>query len=90
MHEVRNGVWSRYILGGRVMTREELSRLPIGKVQELYHAYNLIIACIEVIAGGPYNVGSNGEYWSAVNRRNMCRQVYNERIAKDNGHGDRQ
>lgn len=64
------------------MTREELSKLPISKVQELLHAYNLIIECIEIVVGGPYNVGSNGEYWSAINRRNMCRQVYNEWITK--------
>lgn len=70
------------------MTREDLSRLPITKVQELWHAYNLIIECIEVVVGGPYNVGSNGEYWSAVNRRNMCRQVYNERVTKEESYGD--
>ena len=72
------------------MTREDLTKLPLAKVQELWHAYNLIIECIEVVAGGPYKVGSNGEYWSAVNRRNMCRQVYNERVTKGLRNGDGQ
>lgn len=67
---------------GDVMTRAELERLPICKVQELYHAYNCIIESIEYAVGGPSHVGPNGEYWSAVNRRNMCRQVYNDRVTK--------
>lgn len=69
------------------MTRADLERLPIRKVHELYHAYNLIIECIEYVVGGPSNVGSNGEYWSAVNRRNMCRQVYNDRVVKGEPYG---
>lgn len=71
------------------MSANELQRLPLKKVQELYNAYNVIIESIELIAGGPYNVGPNGEYWSAVHRRNMCRQVYNDRIMKGefNGNG---
>lgn len=69
------------------MSRNELEKLPIAKVQELYHAYNKIIECIEFVAGGPYNVGPNGEYWSAVQRRNMCRQCYNERVTKEASHG---
>lgn len=64
------------------MTRAEIERLPLSGVQELYRAYNCIIECIEYIAGGPSCVGPNGEYWSAVSRRNMCRQVYNERVVK--------
>lgn len=67
------------------MSREDLERLPMGKVQELWHAYNLIIESIEYVVGGPYNVGPNGEYWSAVSRRNMCRQVYNARLMKGEG-----
>lgn len=70
------------------MNANELQRLPLAKVQELYHAYNVIIESIELLAGGPYNVGPNGEYWSAVHRRNICRQVYNERFAKGEGNGD--
>ena len=69
------------------MTREELEKLPLDRVQELYHAYNVIIECIEILVDGPYNVGSNGEYWSAVNRRNMCRQVYCERIKEGEPYG---
>lgn len=70
------------------MTRAELERLPLMRVINLYHAYNCIIESIEYAVGGPYNVGSNGEYWSAVNRRNMCRQVYNERVTKGEPYGD--
>ena len=69
------------------MTRAELERLPMEKVQSLYHAYNCIIECIEYVVGGPSNVGANGEYWSAVNRRNMCRQVYNEKLTKELSYG---
>ena len=71
------------------MTRAELERLPLDKVQQLYHAYNCIIESIEYAVGGPSHVGPNGEYWSAVNRRNMCRQVYNDRVTKGEpyGHG---
>lgn len=64
------------------MTREDLERLPLNRVQNLWYAYNLIIECIEYVAGGPSHVGPNGEYWSAVSRRNMCRQVYNDRVMK--------
>lgn len=72
------------------MTCEDLYRLPLSDVQRLYSAYCIIIDAIEYAAGGPYNVGANGEYWSAVKRRNMCRQVYNERFAKEvpSGHGE--
>lgn len=70
------------------MTRADLERLPLDRVQNLYHAYNCIIECIEYAVGGPSHVGPNGEYWSAVSRRNMCRQVYNERIIKEVSHGD--
>lgn len=69
------------------MTRENLERLPLERVQNLYHAYNCIIESIEYVAGGPSNVGANGEYWSAVSRRNMCRQVYNERVTKGESYG---
>lgn len=65
------------------MTSENLYRLPLNRVQNLWYAYNMIIECIEYAVGGPANVGANGEYWSAVSRRNMCRQVYNERFAKE-------
>lgn len=65
------------------MTRDELQRVPLEMVQRLHDAYGVIIDAIETAAGGPYNVGANGEYWSAVKRRNMCRQVYNERFAKE-------
>ena len=71
------------------MTRADLERLPLERVQNLWYAYNLIIDCIEYVVNGPSNVGSNGEYWSAVNRRNMCRQVYNERFAKEVPDGSR-
>lgn len=64
------------------MTRADIERLPLERVQQLYHAYNCIIECIEEAVGGPSNVGPNGEYWSAVSRRNMCRQVYNDRVTK--------
>lgn len=70
------------------MTRADLERLPLDKVQELWHAYNLVIECIEYVVGGPSHIGPNGEYWSAVSRRNMCRQVYNDRIMKGEPHGD--
>lgn len=73
--------------GGTIMTRAELERLPLNKVQQLYHAYNCIIESIEYAVGGPSNVGPNGEYWSAVNRRNMCRQVYNDRVTKGKTYG---
>lgn len=69
------------------MTRQDLERLPLAKVQELWHAYNLIVECIEYVVNGPGNVGPNGEYWSAVSRRNMCRQVYNDRVTKGERHG---
>lgn len=71
------------------MSRDDLQTLPLDQVQRLYAAYNEIITAIEYAVGGPRNVGSNGEYWSAVSRRNMCRQVYNERFAKEvpNGRG---
>ena len=69
------------------MTRANLERLPLDRVQALYYAYNLIIESIEYAVGGPSNVGPNGEYWSAVNRRNMCRQVYNERLTKEGTYG---
>lgn len=72
------------------MKAEELEQLPLHKVQELYKAYGLIIECIEVIAGSPYNVGANGEYWSAVARRNACRQVYQDRLRRMGSHGDGQ
>lgn len=65
------------------MTREELRTLPLQQLQRLYGAYNEIITAIEYVVGGPSKVGANGEYWSAVSRRNMCRQVYNERFAKE-------
>lgn len=70
------------------MTREDLYYLPLAQVQRLHAAYNEIIAAIEVLCGGPRNIGSNGEYWSAVSRRNMCRQVYNERFSKEVPHED--
>lgn len=69
------------------MTRADLERLPLDRVQNLYHAYNCIIECIEEVVGGPSRVGPNGEYWSAVKRMRMCRQVYNERIVKGEYHG---
>lgn len=69
------------------MTRDDLKRLPLDRVQNLYHAYNCIIECIEYVVGGPSHIGPNGEYWSAVGRRNMCRQVYNERVTKGEYHG---
>ena len=69
------------------MTRADLERLPLERVQNLYHAYNLIIESIEYVVGGPSNVGANGEYWSAVSRRNMCRQVYNDRVMKGETNG---
>ena len=72
------------------MSRNELEKLPLDEVRGLYHAYNKIIECIEFVAGGPYNVGPNGEYWSAVQRRNMCRQCYNERLIKESSYGDGQ
>ena len=65
------------------MSRNDLQTLHLEQVQRLYAAYNEIITAIEYAVGGPRNVGSNGEYWSAVSRRNMCRQVYNERFAKE-------
>ena len=65
------------------MTRADLEKLSLHRVQLLYLAYNCIIESIEYAVGGPSNVGANGEYWSAVSRRNMCRQVYNERFAKE-------
>lgn len=70
------------------MKRAELEKLPINRVQELWHAYNLIIDSIEYVVGGPSNVGPNGEYWSAVSRRNMCRQVYNDRVTKGEPYGN--
>lgn len=70
------------------MTREDLNYLPLAQVQRLHAAYNEIIAAIEVLSGGPRNIGSNGEYWAAVSRRNMCRQVYNERFSKEVPHED--
>ena len=70
------------------MTREDLYYLPLAQVQRLHAAYNEIIAAIEVLCGGPRNIGSNGEYWAAVSRRNMCRQVYNERFSKEVPHED--
>lgn len=69
------------------MTRADMERLPLERVQKLYHAYNCIIESIEYAVGGPSHVGPNGEYWSAVNRRNMCRQVYNERVTKGEPYG---
>lgn len=69
------------------MSRDDLQALPLVQVQRLYAAYNEIISAIEVVCGGPRNVGSNGEYWSAVSRRNMCRQVYNERVMKGDFNG---
>lgn len=69
------------------MKREELERLPLNRVQELWHAYNLIIDSIEYVVGGPSNVGPNGEYWSAVSRRNICRQVYNDRVTRGEPYG---
>jgi len=69
------------------MTRADLEKLPLGRVQKLYHAYNCIIESIEYAVGGPSHVGPNGEYWSAVNRRNMCRQVYYERVTKCEQYG---
>lgn len=69
------------------MTRAEIERLPLDRVQRLWHAYNEIIEAIELVVGGPSNVGPNGEYWSAVGRRNICRQVYNERLTKGESHG---
>ena len=58
------------------MTRADLERLPLERVE-----------CIEYAVGGPSNVGPNGEYWSAVSRRNMCRQVYNDRVMKGETYG---
>lgn len=72
------------------MTRADLERLPLDRVQALYYAYNLIIESIEFAVGGPSNVGPNGEYWSAVNRRNMCRQVYNNRVTEEKPYGHEQ
>lgn len=69
------------------MSREDLYRLPLERVQELYHAYNVIIECIEYAVGGPRNVGPNGEYWSAVSRRSAARQVYNDRVTKGETNG---
>lgn len=69
------------------MTRDNLERLPLVRVQNLYHAYNCIIECIEYVVGGPSHIGPNGEYWSAVSRRNLCRQVYNERVMKGDTNG---
>ena len=69
------------------MKRDDLERLPLERVQNLYHAYNCIIECIEYVVGGPSHIGPNGEYWSAVSRRNMCRQVYNERVMKGDPNG---
>lgn len=69
------------------MSTQDLMRIPLPKVQELWHAYNLIIECIEYAVEGPANVGPNGEYWSAVHRRNQCRQVYNDRVMKGECHG---
>lgn len=69
------------------MTRADLEKLPLESVQKLYHAYNFIIECIEYAVGGPSHVGPNGEYWSAVSRRNMCRQVYNDRVMKGEPYG---
>lgn len=65
------------------MSVEDLYRLPLARVQRLHDAYSEIIMAIEDIVGGPYNVGSNGEYWSAVKRRGICRQVYSERLLKE-------
>lgn len=70
------------------MNANELNSLPLAKVQGLYAAYGLIIECIEIVAGSPYNVGANGEYWSAIKRRNLCRQVYSERLAKGERYED--
>lgn len=70
------------------MSKDDLQALPLAQVQRLYAAYNEIIMAIEVICGGPRNVGSNGEYWAAVTRRNMCRQVYNDRFSKEVPHED--
>lgn len=69
------------------MSREDLYKLPLVRVQELHHAYDLIIVSIEYACGGPRNVGANGEYWSAVSRRNMCRQVFNDRVQKGEVYG---
>ena len=69
------------------MTRADLERLPLDRVQNLYHAYNCIIESIEYAVGGPLNVGPNGEYWSAAARRNMCRQVYNDRVSNGETYG---
>ena len=71
------------------MTKEDLMKLPLVKVQELHRAYNLIIECIEYTCGGPRYVGANGEYWSAVNRRSMCRQVFDQRVINGEPYGDR-
>lgn len=70
------------------MSKDDIKTLPLEQVQRLHAAYNEIITAIEVICGGPRNVGSNGEYWAAVSRRNMCRQVYNERFSKEVPHED--
>ena len=69
------------------MTRSDLEKLPLDRLQNLYHSYNCIIESIEYAVGGPSHVGPNGEYWSAVSRRNMCRQVYNDRVAKGEPYG---
>lgn len=71
------------------MTRADIERLPLDRVQALYYAYNLIIESIEYAVGGPSHVGPNGEYWSAIARRNMCRQVYNDRLANGEAYGSR-
>lgn len=70
------------------MNKDDLQALPLAQVQRLYAAYNEIITAIEAICNGPRNVGANGEYWAAVTRRNMCRQVYNERFSKEVHHED--
>lgn len=69
------------------MTRAEVERLPLDRVQRIWHAYNEIIEAIEIVFGGPSNIGANSEYWSAVGRRNICRRVYNERLTEGESHG---
>ena len=70
------------------MSREDLAKLPMEDVQRLHKAYCTIIECIETIAGGPSNVGSNGEYWSAITRRNACRQIYQQYIEQADEYGN--
>lgn len=65
------------------MTAQDLERIGADRCQRLYYAYCEIIAAIEDAHGGPSNVRSDGEYWAAVSRRNLCRRVFKQLMGGD-------